>query len=147
MKNVLLPTDGSESSFGATLYVIDFVKKYGSVVVHVANVQPAPFLSQSHGMSHYAADQEFSAESYSALKPTLHALAEAQIAHQMHVRLGDTAETLIALADELGCDHIVMGTRGLGEVSGVLLGSVTRKVLHLARIPVVCIKGEHSNLS
>lgn len=146
MEIVLLPTDGSESSFSATLYVIDFVKKYGPVVVHVANIQPEPLLLRGHGMSHDAADQEFSAESYSALKPTLHALEEAQIAHQMHVRFGNTAETLVALAEELGCDHIVMGTRGLGGVSGILLGSVTREVLHLASIPVVCIKGEHSGL-
>lgn len=50
------------------------------------------------------------------------------------------AEVLAALADELGCDHIVMGTRGLGAISGIVLGSVTRKVLHLTRIPVTCIK-------
>jgi nucleotide-binding universal stress UspA family protein len=43
------------------------------------------------------------------------------------------------LADELGCDTIVMGTRGLG---GLALGSITRQVLHLANKPVVCIKAD-----
>jgi nucleotide-binding universal stress UspA family protein len=46
----------------------------------------------------------------------------------------------VALADELDCDHIVMGTRGLGAIPGIVLGSVTRKVLHLAKVPVVCIR-------
>jgi nucleotide-binding universal stress UspA family protein len=51
-------------------------------------------------------------------------------------------ETLAALADELGCDHIIMGTRGLGAISSIVLGSVTRKVLHLANVPVTCVKSE-----
>ncbi len=142
MKNVLLPVDGSKSSLDATLYLIDFVKEHGPVQVHVVNVQPKPLLSQSDGTEQETSDQQFSAEAYSALKTPLHVLQEAQVAHKMHIRLGDTAEVLIQLADELGCDHIVMGTRGLGSISGILLGSVTHRVLQLARIPVTCIKGE-----
>lgn len=68
------------------------------------------------------------------------ALDEAGIAHQSHVRFGDTAETIVATAEEFGCDSIVMGTRGLGTLAGLALGSVTRKVLHFATMPVVCVK-------
>lgn len=140
MKNVLLPVDGSKSSLGAVLYLIDFVKEHGSLIVHVVNVQPKPLLSQGQGVVDEPVDKPFSAEAYSALKPSVHALQEAHIAHQIHIRLGDTAEIVAALAEELGCDHIVMGTRGLGAISGVLLGSVATKVLQLASIPVTCVK-------
>jgi nucleotide-binding universal stress UspA family protein len=43
-------------------------------------------------------------------------------------------------AKEKGCDHIVMGRRGLGSFTGGLLGSVAHKVLHLAEPPVVLVK-------
>ena len=67
-------------------------------------------------------------------------LKEAGIAHKTYVRQGDTAEAVVALAEELGCDTIVMGTPGLGGLAALALGSVTRKVLHLAALPVICIK-------
>lgn len=81
------------------------------MLVHVVNDQPKPLLSQPHETEQEATDQQFSTEAYSALKTALHVL-EAHVEHRMHIRLGDTAEVLIQLADELGCDHIVMGTRG-----------------------------------
>ena len=40
----------------------------------------------------------------------------------------------------LGCDAIVMGTRGLGTVQTLLLGSTALKVLHLVDVPVTLIK-------
>lgn len=142
MKKVLLPVDGSQSSFDAALYLIEVAKERGPLFVHVVNVQPEPMLSQPTQTGQEGGDQPFSAEAYTALKSALHVLQEAQIAHQMHIRHGDTAEIVVALATELGCDHIVMGTRGLGGISGILLGSVTNRVLQLASIPVTCIKGK-----
>jgi nucleotide-binding universal stress UspA family protein len=38
------------------------------------------------------------------------------------------------------CDAIVMGTRGMGAVSGLVLGSVATKVIHLADVPVTLVK-------
>lgn len=144
MRKVLLPVDGSDSAFQAALYLTDFVRQHGPVEVHVVNVQPKPLEWQTHGMEKEAINDHLAVDAHLALKPVLHVLNEAEIAYQTHVKLGDPAETLVALADELGCDHIVMGTRGLGAISGIVLGSVTRKVLHLANIPVLCVKGQPS---
>jgi nucleotide-binding universal stress UspA family protein len=33
-----------------------------------------------------------------------------------------------------------MGSRGLGELSGMLLGSVTNKLVHLAHLPVLVVR-------
>jgi nucleotide-binding universal stress UspA family protein len=35
---------------------------------------------------------------------------------------------------------VVMGTRGLGAVTGMLLGSVATKVIHLSDVPVLLVK-------
>jgi nucleotide-binding universal stress UspA family protein len=49
------------------------------------------------------------------------------------------AEAILRVADVEGCDLIVMGSRGLGMVQGLLLGSVSYRVLHHATIPVLIV--------
>jgi nucleotide-binding universal stress UspA family protein len=53
---------------------------------------------------------------------------------------GDPAEEILVTAKDLDSDLIVMGARGLGGVERVLLGSVSEKVLHHARCPVLIVK-------
>jgi nucleotide-binding universal stress UspA family protein len=56
------------------------------------------------------------------------------------VRNGLAAETIAQVAREEDIQHIVMGTRGLGSIQGLLLGSVATKVIHLADVPITLIK-------
>lgn len=53
--------------------------------------------------------------------------------------LGGPARSLADVAEETGADLIVVGTRGHSALAGVILGSVTQKLLHLAACPVLCI--------
>jgi nucleotide-binding universal stress UspA family protein len=52
---------------------------------------------------------------------------------------GPAAEAILRVAAVEGCDLIVMGSRGLGMVQGLLLGSVSYRVLHHATIPVLLV--------
>jgi len=52
---------------------------------------------------------------------------------------GPAAEAILRVAKLEGCDLIVMGSRGLGMVQGLLLGSVSYRVLHHATIPVLVV--------
>jgi nucleotide-binding universal stress UspA family protein len=52
---------------------------------------------------------------------------------------GPAAEAILRVAQHEGCDLIVMGSRGLGMVQGLLLGSVSYRVLHHATIPVLVV--------
>jgi nucleotide-binding universal stress UspA family protein len=142
MHKVLLPVDGSASAFQATLYIIDFIKIHGPIEVHVVNVQPKIPESLIHGVEKEPTNEQMAMDAHLAMKPVFHALNEEGIAFQAHIKHGDVGETLVTLADELACDHIVMGTRGLGAIMEIMLGSVTKKVLHLANIPVICIKSD-----
>jgi nucleotide-binding universal stress UspA family protein len=56
------------------------------------------------------------------------------------VRSGQPAETIAQVAREEDIQHIVMGTRGLGSIQGLLMGSVATKVIHLADVPITLIK-------
>jgi nucleotide-binding universal stress UspA family protein len=140
MRKVLLPVDGSDFAFQAARYVIDFIKKYGPVEVHVVNVEPKPLEWQTRGMGNEAINDHLASIAHTVMKPVLDALHEEGIAYQTHIKLGDVGDALVTLAEELGCDHIIMGTRGIGAIAAV--GSVAGKVLHLANVPVICVKGE-----
>jgi len=61
---------------------------------------------------------------------------------QVHdVAAGHVAKDIVETAAEFEADLIVMGSRGLSDVQGILLGSVTHKVIQLAPIPVLVARG------
>lgn len=53
---------------------------------------------------------------------------------------GTPAECIIQVAETRACDLIIMGTRGLGPLQGLLLGSQTQKVISHAHCPVLAVK-------
>jgi nucleotide-binding universal stress UspA family protein len=53
---------------------------------------------------------------------------------------GNPAAVITGTAQRLHADHIVMGARGLGNVTGILLGSVSQKVIHDALCPCTVVK-------
>ncbi len=57
------------------------------------------------------------------------------------IRTGDAAEEILHAADDHGCDLIVTGSRGLGEIQRLLLGSVAHQVVLKADQSVLIIRG------
>jgi len=53
---------------------------------------------------------------------------------------GDPAEAILNVANTRASDIIVMGSRGLGRLSGLLLGSVSQKVVAHAPCPVLIVR-------
>ncbi len=56
------------------------------------------------------------------------------------VRVGNPARTIMRFAESGGFDAVVLGSRGHGDVEGVLLGSVSHKVASLAKCTCVTVK-------
>ncbi len=54
----------------------------------------------------------------------------------VHVRLGKPADEILALAEEIGADLIILGCHDRNALGRILLGSVSTAVLHGARCPV-----------
>ena len=55
------------------------------------------------------------------------------------VKAGQPARTIVKFGEEHGADLIVVGSRGLGDLEGFLLGSVSHKVTSLARCAVLVV--------
>ena len=55
------------------------------------------------------------------------------------VRMGSPADVILEEAARVGVDAIVMGSRGLSDIKGLLVGSVSHKVLHAAKCTVVTV--------
>ena len=140
MRKILLPVDGSPHAFEAACFVIGLQPQIAQLEAHVVAVEPKPMDWQTHGMAPEVIHSHLSTRAMLAMKPVLHALSEAGVTHHAHVRLGDAAENIVELCDELGCDTIVMGTRGLGRVASMTLGSVANKVLAHTKLPVLLVR-------
>ena len=64
----------------------------------------------------------------------------ADIKADKHVETGIIYKAILKVADAEKSDMIIMGSRGLGLFKGALLGSVSQKVVELAKVPVMVIK-------
>ena len=53
---------------------------------------------------------------------------------------GPIGRTIAAHAERLGCDAIVMGRHGKSTIGELFMGSVSMKVLHLTRLPVLLVR-------
>lgn len=143
MRNILLAYDGSDNAKRALKYIIDFAADAPKPPqVHVLNVQQEPVL-YGEFVTANAVDElnkSFLDKSHRTLAEAATALQTAGIPYQTHAILGNVAEQVNDAVQRLGCDTVVMGTRGLGSFTGMLMGSVANRVVHEVSVPVLLVK-------
>ncbi|UJP06164.1 MAG: universal stress protein [Nitrosomonas sp.] len=141
MLKVLLPVDGSDNSRKA---IESFVQRQSwyreRPELHLLNVQYPLDGNVSLFINQTDIKQYHQDEGLKCLQNTRDFLDQTGVAYQYHITVGDPAEMITRFAGERSYDLIVMGPRGKGGVSGLLLGSVTGKVMQLSTIPVLLIK-------
>jgi nucleotide-binding universal stress UspA family protein len=141
MENILIPVDGSEISLRAVQFVIGRIKHGRPSGLFILHVQP-PILSGEIRMyvSQDVIDAYYREEGEKALSNAKGLLDTAGVSYEASVKVGHVAETIVQFAEEKQCHSIVLGGHGHGSVVGMLLGSITTKVLHLAKVPVTVVK-------
>src|SRR5881394_3260962 len=136
---ILLAVDGSKPSLAAVDLLIQHAGQYRTKpeVVLVTVHLPVPKM-RAVGKDQLA--KYYAEEGQVNLAGAKKKLDAAGIAYKASVLVGPIAETIVKQASESKCDLICMGSRGLGELGKVLLGSVATKVLHLASQPLLIVK-------
>lgn len=136
MTQVLVPIDGSDAALRALCHAMRRDDE-----IHIINVQPradAPVLLLH--MTAEEIEQHQLANGHSTLDAALRMLDAARRSHRDHVLIGDPAYEIARVATAERVDSIVMGTRGMGALGNLTLGSVATKVVHLAEVPVTLVK-------
>ncbi|HEY8275736.1 MAG TPA: universal stress protein [Methyloceanibacter sp.] len=140
---ILTPVDGSPASLRAVDFALELLSRNPGGSLILLNVQNVGSIDPI-GVAAMAPPDWFqdvaSKASDEALKGALSKCKALNIAFKSMARAGQVAKTIADVAREESVGQIVMGTRGLGGVQGLLLGSVATQVIHLAEVPVTLIK-------
>jgi nucleotide-binding universal stress UspA family protein len=141
MLRFLVAVDGSENSDRAVDYLLKQLGRYkDGAEVHLINVQPS-FSSDIARFIDQKTIKDFHQEQGSkALEGARAKMEAAQVRVIAHVGVGEAGHVITSYAAQHRCEQIFLGTRGLGSVAGMLLGSVTTKVVHLSSVPVTLVK-------
>jgi nucleotide-binding universal stress UspA family protein len=140
---VLVPVDGSAPANRAVAHAVALASDKADALLILVNVQSRDTLDVSDisAVISREADRKAAAvRSRKALRKAIKICRQAPVAFETQAVLGPIAETIDRLARQLKADQIVMGTRGLGALHRLLIGSVATKVVQLAAIPVTLVK-------
>ena len=143
MKNVLLPIDGSSCALRAVELILAKRARYSrpeELSIHLVNVQLPFTVEDIRWASKEQLNEYYHSLSERDTKTARERLDQAGVPYTCHALIGEAAEEIVALAERLHCDQIVMGTHGRRALEGLLMGSTTTKVIHLAKIPVLLVK-------
>ena len=134
-KKLLVPMDGSESALKALKWA---AKNVPAAVVLMLNVQPAMPSSRFVSKGMIAEHQRRNADE--ALAPARALIQRSRLDARIFTAIGEPSAAIVAFSNRHRCTGIVMGSRGLGRIAGLMLGSVAAKVIYLAKCPVTIVK-------
>lgn len=143
-RNILVPVDGSENSQRALVYAgyLAELCRASVGVLYVVNLSAAlPSLNQLN-TGGYIPDkvlEDVQEEGRAILAEALQQLPAA-VAAQSFLQVGSPADIILEFCDAQNFDLVVMGSRGLGVVKSLWLGSVSNYVVAHAPCPVMVVK-------
>lgn len=142
MSRLLVAFDGSETSLHGLRHAIELARTMNDASIHLVYAHEDAVAEGAVAIyvSHDELAERQLAHSEDVLAEGRRLLADAGIPYTTEVLVGHVAEQIASRADELHCDSIVMGTRGMSAVGNLLMGSVSTKVVHHAHVPVTLVK-------
>jgi nucleotide-binding universal stress UspA family protein len=151
LKTILAATDGSDHALNAVRLAADLAAHYRAKLVLVLAVPPGGAPAELRRMAEveHLVDADVAADPARVSRAIVErildqaaSVARDQLAEQVTTRLetGEPVPVILHAIEEEHADLVVMGTRGLSEIKGLLLGSVSHKVAQLAPCPCLTVK-------
>jgi nucleotide-binding universal stress UspA family protein len=143
---ILVATDGSDHAQKALDIACDLAEKYGSSMIVLSVYRHHSLLGTTHSLVGGATELEPPDVTLGKLareivdKAVKHVRERGIKQVEGLARRGPPSRTIVQIAKERGVDVIAMGSRGLGDAEGLLLGSVSHKVSSLAECTCITVK-------
>lgn len=137
IKKILVPIDGSKTSFRALDTAIEVARACHARVLGIHSI---PFLPSSFMPSVVPYNIYQKKEAGKFLEDAKNRAAKRGILFSYAITFGSPVEEILSIAKKKKIDLIVIGARGRGRVTEFFLGSVSNAVLHKAKIPVLLVK-------
>ena len=138
-QRILVPTDGSEHALRAARVAGGLAKEQGATLILLTVIGIPQSLVMATGLSDNVIQEYVDESSGEALGPALAAMKELSVNAEVRIEMGSAAEVILDEAADLGADLVVMGKRGVGELKGLLLGSVSSRVAHHLAVPIMLV--------
>jgi nucleotide-binding universal stress UspA family protein len=142
MRKILVAIDGSDCALRALAFAVRQARYAPSGALHVLTVEP-PADTFTASEIYVSAEhiRKVAAERAAAiLAAAAEQLKEEDVPFELEQLRGEAAATVARRAAELGCESIIMGTHGRGQLGVIVMGSVAQRVVHDATLPVTLVK-------
>ena len=143
---IVVPVDGSEHALLAVDAAVDLAGKYGSEIYLVNVARRAKYAGDIDRFAQSEYRQAGSSFVSDELAKNILENAKTRARQagradtKFELREGNVARGIVEFAKEIKADAVVMGSRGLGDVDSMMLGSVSHKVSSLAPCTVVVVR-------
>ncbi len=151
---ILVPLDGSDVAAGILPYASQIAKSCDVPLVLLTVVDPDAMgrptsgytlqtLARDKGPNYWEEiERSLQVSALESLKGVASSLREGGVAVEVQAALGRPAEQILQVSEEEGCGLIAMSTHGRNPISRSILGSVTDKVIHTSKVPVLTVTPE-----
>ena len=146
IKKILIAVDGSRHALKSVEYGAEVAKGLGAEVLlyHVVKPYNLPDSLRKFAKAEHMATIDADLLKKGAQYLLAGALGAARKAGLKEVEIetdeGPIARTIVARAKSFKADLIVIGSRGMGDVAGMLRGGVSHRVETMAKCPVLVVK-------
>lgn len=142
MLKILIAVDGSEHANRAIEAVGKMARSSLDLEAVLACVSPEPLFYGDYTAATIEKIEEDQKIQKNAIlsKATELAMAQGLKLGEPARAYGVIANEIVRIASDLQVDQIAMGTRGMGAIGNMLLGSVAQRVIHQSPVPVLLVK-------
>jgi nucleotide-binding universal stress UspA family protein len=142
-KRIVVPLDGSDSSFQAARYAVDIAKMAKAELIFMHAVVNPPYMEYKAGglvIIQYIEGAKRQAEKWYATLEQLAAKEGVQFSSETILDVASAADSIISYTQNKKADLIVIGTRGLTGIKRFMLGSVASGVVAHAKCSVLVVR-------